>query len=255
MIFAHFRKTWNLGDESCCPGDYFPQFRDCRKVDMQDIPDDDQPLVIGGGGLLFAGMDSSIQRLSETRPVILWGAGLNYPRDSVPNNWQSYLSLCKLVGLRDNIGLHPYHFAPCPSCMHPGFLTAAPDPRYPAVVYSHCGEYLDGEFPGFPAMVNTTGPGKSLERAIRFLSLGWSVITNSFHGAYWSLLLGRRVILYRPLDSTRYYTALSLPPAATSVEDVIQRVEAPWECNSNRNYLTQCRAQTEKFCGLVEGYR
>jgi len=39
-----------------------------------------------------------------------------------------------------------------------------------------------------------TNNGYDLESVIQFLSTGEFVITNSYHGAYWAQLLGRKVI-------------------------------------------------------------
>lgn len=38
----------------------------------------------------------------------------------------------------------------------------------------------------------------SLPEIAAFLGSGETVITNSYHGAYWALLLGRRVLVYEP---------------------------------------------------------
>jgi hypothetical protein len=41
-----------------------------------------------------------------------------------------------------------------------------------------------------PHMTNVDG---TIEESVRFLASGRSIITSSYHGAYWGMLLGRRV--------------------------------------------------------------
>lgn len=263
MIFAHFRNSWNFGDNNCCPADYF-DYPGAIKCATDQIPPGDDPVILGGGGLLFCGQDSWIASLAKKRPVILWGVGLNYPACQVPENWADSLRDCKLVGLRDygyvkqavEEGSRNIVCAPCPSCYHPDFpAQRASAPSLEAVVYSHVSKPILSRF---PSMENAASDGHTLPEVIRFLASGSTVITNSFHGAYWGLLLGRRVIIYNPLDSNRYYSALPDLPITTDVaclNAMLTHLPADrWihKSSSGTGFLESARADTLDFKRRVD---
>jgi hypothetical protein len=69
---------------------------------------------------------------------------------------------------------------------------AAPEPEHAAVLFYHSKKSADlARVDGMPLMSNH---GCTLEEAIRFIGSGRTVISNSYHGVYWALCLGRRVI-------------------------------------------------------------
>lgn len=68
----------------------------------------------------------------------------------------------------------------------------AMSPLFDTVLFFH-NEKSEGlaRVPGMPAASNYDG---SMEDAIRFIASGATVVTNSYHGAYWAMCLGRRVL-------------------------------------------------------------
>lgn len=256
MIFAHFRNSWNFGDNNCCPADYF-DYPGAIKCSTEEIPSGDEPVILGGGGLLFCGQDSWIAKLAKTRPVILWGVGLNYPACQVPENWADYLRECALVGLRDFGYVHQANIpnivcAPCSSCMHSGFIKCrARLPEYPVVVYSHIRNSLDLDC--YPHKTNHAESNGNLASVIAFLASGRNVVTNSFHGAYWGLLLGRRVIVYNPLDSNRFYSGLPSVPIVqdrATLNSMLQHPPAA-EDEITLGFLERMRTLSQGFCSQV----
>jgi hypothetical protein len=103
-------------------------------------------------------------------------------------------------------------YVPCPSVMLPAFHKAQHvAPRYEAVIYIQK-DPLMPELPAMPTMSNATraaynsagdgssavrqvAPAGSPGRAIRFISHGELVITNSYHGALWGQQLGKPVVV------------------------------------------------------------
>jgi hypothetical protein len=74
------------------------------------------------------------------------------------------------------------------------------------------------------------------------------VITNSFHGALWAGLSGRRVILWKPF-ADRFKTALPPLPVATTEAEVADHCENSPQVRIN---LACHRQATRNFCHLVE---
>jgi hypothetical protein len=206
----HHRTTLNTGDLVCAPSLYFDL--DCEVKDLWTFaqPPDSQ-IIIGGGGL-FSGsflpfMENSISQASKG---VLWGIGTNVhnaPKEPYP----SWIKDC-LVGLRD----YPNDFAwvPCPSCMNGAF-----DRKYKVerefVVYRHHKD-PDSLLPPFdaPTLTNSVEGANSIdaafERAVSFLGSAEYVITDTYHGAYWATLLGRKVIVY-PFSTRHRWTKFKYP--------------------------------------------
>jgi len=198
FINYHVRETPNLGDRVSAPLMYWGAcvvLEDLGAADRDELQDDDV-VVIGGGGLLFDKLGPLeqiiVDLLEQPRQykVVVWGAGHNSSRDD--GVYPAWLELADLVGVRDWRG--GYTWAPCPSCMAPLF-DDAPPPRYPVVIYDHYPRPV-------PFMPNRSMPRASnymfrtYSAAIEFLAAGETVVTSSYHGAYWATLLGRRVITY-----------------------------------------------------------
>jgi hypothetical protein len=211
IITLHMRSTANTGDLNCAPSLYYPLGQTCCLGKPPAITPD-TVLVIGGGGLFHPDFQFWIEPLvRQAQHTIVWGVGTNTHGQTGVADYPPWLSHCTLVGLRDYP--NPYRWVPCPSCKHPLFQQ-----RYPIVnkiaLYHHA--TLDNIPPriaeGLPSLTNFD----PLERVIPHLGQAEIVITNTYHGAYWATLLGRRVITY-PFASRFYHS--KHPPVLAAAED------------------------------------
>jgi hypothetical protein len=75
--------------------------------------------------------------------------------------------------------------------MHPAF-DAEYDIEHPVVFYLHDAKTPQDAYPNTEPFKTNSDP--DIESVIRFLASGETIVTNSYHGAYWGLLLGRKVI-------------------------------------------------------------
>jgi hypothetical protein len=132
--------------------------------------------------------------LPVVKPRFVWGSGINSDSD-VPFEkikWPKVLSRYKLVGIRDYHATSRYQWVPCASCMHPAF-----DKKYPikndVIWFEHKKQMIKdfGKEP-IPRFINS---GNNLEQTIELLGSANIILTNSYHGAYWGTLLGKRVIV------------------------------------------------------------
>ena len=255
-VFSHIMNTKNFGDLNCGPKRYFSEFDDSPEVDLSELKNYDEsiPVILGGGGIFMSHTDDWIKKISEERPTIIWGAGLNYPKNVITPNLDDKLKNCKLVGLRDKeyVSRHGWDWVPCASCMDPAFdKYRDTKPEHKVVVYRHM--WYEKFFTNLPTINNdaTEFPDKNMDSVIKFLSSGDVVITNSFHGAYWTLLLGRvPIVIYPP--GMRMISPL--PPILNltdepSVQFVIDNF---YEKYRYPNYLLECRYQTQQFYGKVK---
>ena len=190
----------NLGDRYSSPTLYFPRLKEtaffCPLTAQLPKVWHQKTVLVGGGGLIAnQAFQPSMKALVTYRPRILvaWGIGHNaHGRREI--SCPAYLEKFDLVGIRD-YGFQ-YSWVPCASCLHPGF-----DHKYEIteefVVYENA---LCSRVPivGFKKLDNTE---ESLENVLRFLGSANTVLTSSYHGAYWATLLGRNVIIVNPFSS------------------------------------------------------
>jgi hypothetical protein len=151
------------------------------------------------------------------------------------------LARCALVGTRDFPA--PYDWTPCVTCMDPllDFYRDQP-PRHRVVVYQHP-HFCRISLPGAPRLDNV---GVSFAQALAFLSSGETVFTSSYHGAYWALLLGRKIVAVP--WSTKF---LHIKQPITLVKHRASVPRALTEARAFPDALTECRAANLQFAGTV----
>ncbi|CUH53685.1 glycosyltransferase family protein [Shimia marina] len=190
LMFQHLRDTKNVGDAMCSPYDYF-DWQDAQAKDLR-TPSPDYKIGIYGGGKIFGGLADEAGILKqEGVKHIAWGVGT---RQTFPisRKYSRARALCDLVGSRD-YGDTRYDYAPCASCMSPLFDAQAA-PEHDVVFYFHGGK-TEKQKLGIPDdMPKLSNNCNSLEEALAFIASGKTVVSNSYHGVYWSLLMGRKTI-------------------------------------------------------------
>lgn len=141
----------------------------------------------------FAGLALKIAR---KQPVVIWGAGLNYARHTIPSTVTQLCKTAALAGFRDQ-SLQEYGatWVPCASCLAPEFDEVRDmRPAHKFSVYSHG----DAIIPSRLIPVTNKDRSLSFRDVLDYLADSEIVVTNSYHGAYWAQLLGRLAVLYFP---------------------------------------------------------
>ncbi len=227
ILNLHRRATANLGDLASAPTRYFDTLKNARIADVLGWDETEnradgareawmadfataRGLILGGGGLLGIdffkpALDFVFGSSRRQRPVILWGAG--------HNNWQigDWRALKERIMLDqwsfDLVGVRDYgqghRWVPCASCMTPALDTAA-EATNEFVVYLHEAnrehELVHRALP--PELPRMHNDG-DLATTIAFLASGDTILTDSYHGAYWGTLLGRKVVAFP--SSSKFY--------------------------------------------------
>lgn len=224
MIVNVFRIcTDNIGDKVCSPLDYYAFNDDIRRIDVLNCQAVNLKAlwIFGGGGLFHDGFDpvlrSQFLRIKDAGgKIVVWGAGSNYHGKTFLH-YPDYADLADMIGVRDVGGKYPW--VPCPTCCNRIIAKwAALGPKVDRVVYKHH---------DFPLHIDRVSEEdnfcNSLRHAIRHIARGRCVVTNSYHGAYWGLLLGRKVEVMDPYSSKFY----GLPsPSPTLLEDCVAANDA-----------------------------
>lgn len=220
ILGLHVRNSKNAGDRFSNPLDYFEFPGDEVKIaDMREPPDVRPDVVIYGGGSIITSPDF---RKFEGAKIVAWGVG-HHERarpwhDAMAEAHKRAALMCELYFPRDAIA--GFDQGPCASCMHPAF-DAVSNPVHEVVRYSAARRVIVDDPAEAPHMSNEDS---TIEDAIRFLASGRTVITSSYHGAYWAGLLGRKVKLVPWGSKFEYLPNLSLAQCRDANRAVYRRV-------------------------------
>jgi len=252
IAFVHFHDTSNVGDILCNPFHYFDWSKhECQSFDIfkwkQRVPID--MLIFGGGGMLHTQVDDAMRKAlheaKELNPdckVVMWGVGSNY-HHMCHGHWHEWLKEFDIVGLRDRT--NPFHYVPCASCMHSEFLIHRPRPNEAYVMYYHDDFPLDLPH---PRMSNFETDDMKL--IIDFLSKGHVVLTNSYHGAYWSMLIQKPVIVMNAWMS-RFFAGLPWHGVYANKENYVEQTGSAVLNVAPRLLLDDCRKRNQQFFNLL----
>jgi exopolysaccharide biosynthesis predicted pyruvyltransferase EpsI len=114
--------------------------------------------------------------------------------------------------------------------------------KHDIVLYKHASKEIPGPpILGLPELNNRA----SMDVALEFIASGEVVITNSYHGAYWATLLGRKVICI-PFSSKFY--GYKFPPTYSNSINWIEDIKKTLRYT---DALEDCRRINKKFYQLV----
>lgn len=198
IVNYHLNSVSNVGDLASAPGLYFPEHaHEIHFADIDGAPQSEHKGVILGGGAI-------LQRIIERQddfnaPTVIWGAGYTIRGASsyVPFHLQA--DRYNLIGVRDFNT--PYPWVPCASCLSPLFDRT----------YEITREYVffENRPHGLLPYADMGNDCLDLPHVIQTLASAETVVTSSYHGAYWATLLGRRVLAF-PFSSK--FFGLRHPP-------------------------------------------
>lgn len=234
LVFSHYSHTANVGDKASGPYHYFP-FPAYTVSDIHKAVPTGPVVVVGGGAV--ANKVAAIVEANAGAKVIAWGVGDSRhgqvrPADVSPGT--------VLYGSREWAQPGTV-YVPCASCMSPLFDSPVPITE-DVVLFTNAGARIVRDYPvqitGVPHLQNNV----SMEEAVAFLGSAQTVLTNSYHGAYWATLLGRRVVIVNPYSSK--FHNFKFQPAIAAQEDWMQ---AARHARSFPEALADARAASRSF--------
>lgn len=234
----HFIRTIdpaNSGDFNCNPYTFFKDFsnypcmmHDWRSISWNEISGGDF-IIIGGGGM-FDGSDemqtviNALVELSDN--VISWGVGTNSHlgfTPAVPINKKRF----KICTVRD-YSEKSTRYIPDVTCMLSELDADYTIKRDIGIIEHH-------DFPIQGFEYDKISNRYELANIIRFIGESKVIITNTWHSAYWAMLMNKKVILYRPF-SNKFYTFKHQPLVYSG--DLINDIRSS---EVHDDYLEECR--------------
>jgi hypothetical protein len=165
----------NIGDVLCTPDNYF------------DIQSDKNITIIGGGVW-------NIEKLSRDGiRTVLWAAGrsVRYPSNSSKIDNLNFLD----YGIRDILDLtDKSRFLPCVSCLNQGIISEPLSDK--TLVFTNANNAVSPTVHSKDKNRIYLTNECTLEQFLKVWAQCSRIITNSYHGIYWSLLSGRDVSPY-----------------------------------------------------------
>ena len=232
LVFAHIVATRNTGDLVSGPYRYL-DFPPHRVVDYGAPLPACGAVVYGGGAL--AGWLRNRPPIAGARRIV-WGAGSTRRGTEAP--WPDPLGY-DLVGIRDWSADREAagRYVPCVSCLSPVLDTDRPVERE-AVLFVNADLTKPRPPVALPVLDNTA----PLAEIAAFLASAAVVVTNSYHGAYWATLLGRRVVCV-PYSSK--FHGFKFPPALSA--DGVDWRDRAKEARAYPEALEDCRRLNRAF--------
>lgn len=211
-FFLHHRDTPNVGDLECSPGSYF-DFGTHEFGAFGTKPPATKRLIMGGGQTWKACVRTAQKRAAKAEQIIVWGVGIQ-PASVRSPEFAEMKERCDIVTTRcaglEEMGAR---YMPCASAMSEHFDTA-PEPSHDVVMFAHS-RYSD-EIKRLEGVPEISNHDVSLKDAIHHIASGETVVTSSYHGTYWALLLGRRVIC---VPFSRKFNFFPQPPSMGTPDD------------------------------------
>jgi hypothetical protein len=217
--FIHRYITNNTGDKACGYYQYFlDEFKDYRCI-VHDINcvtlsliKREDIVIIGGGGLLNATAEWNYninKAAGIADKAIIWSAGFNAKKGSNSSNslnWDSF----DLVTVRD-FSYENFRYTPCATCVMPALEKTYVNKRKIGVVgHKDVMNHLPEEMKSYELITNSA----PIEEFVEFIGTSEIVFTNSYHAAYWSILMQKKCILFAPRSEK--YDYYKYPPTLFS---------------------------------------
>ena len=257
VVNIHRIDEKNIGDYYCAPHHYFDQLKESLDIFdykslnpaiKQNFIDSisQNSLVIGGGGLLNRGSFDKQMHLFEklsqkNKKMVLWGLGHNEKNPKTFGKVSQYNIDTKKFGL---VGVRDYdmkeEWVPCSSCLHPILNTKSEVINEIGLIFHKKtlnNPKVLAKFKDYPSTSNTT----SLEDIVSFIAQTDTVVTDSYHAMYWSLLMNKKVVVFP--NSSKFYT-FKYQPVFSSINTFKS------DCKKAQHYsgiLEECREINLKF--------
>ena len=265
IINVHGIDLRNAGDFYCGPHHYFKELNG-RELDISGYKDANQDvldhyhdsivnnsIILGGGGLLnrpsFNKPIKMIEELSNRgKKTVLWGLGHNEKDKSTFGKVTSYnvdTSKFGLVGVRDyDMG---EEWVPCASCLHPIMDTKLTVENEVGLIYHKKtlkNKRILNSLKDFPSTSNTT----SIEEIINFISKSDTIVTDSYHAMYWSMLLDKKVVALP--NSSKFYS-FKYKPTFSDFENFKSDLK---KAQRHTGILEECKEINLKFAEKAFNY-
>jgi hypothetical protein len=242
--FVHRYCTNNTGDLACGYYQYFAKefseftcfIHDINFIHFSLIAPDDV-VIIGGGGLINSNVEWNYninKTLMLNNNTIIWSAGFNSHFD---NQFRSALKfdLLKLISVRD-LNYGKFRYVPCASCMIPELDFSYNITRdVGLIMHKDNFSEVPTEFNNYHSLKNNA---TALE-IVGFIGSSEVIVTNSYHAAYWAILMKKRAIIFAPFSEKFNYYKFKPTLYSGDLQSDIKKSKIYKDSLSDAKFLTK----------------
>ena len=243
ILEVHRTDKNNIGDHYCNPSRYFDLPIE-KTIDIYSswTPKSTDTVIIGGGGLIRRTFQKRIELYKRTgAKLIFWGIGHNFREKETHMWWPDWVTSSKLWSVRDYVKMQ--YYVPCVTCMHPAFDQSY-DVKQKEVYFIHAHRNRNESYRELYGKKIITNDQQDFNKVIKFLGSAETIITDSYHGAYWGLLLGRNV---KVVNWTTKFLNFKHQPAFIDNIKSCNVIKSQSYKNDFKDYLNECRDLNNKF--------
>ncbi len=250
MLVIHRINKDNTGDMAACPLQYWDMPHSSLDLDDPKFNDKiqtcNETIIIGGGGLLdfcpdWNGRINYALKYATEKGIKIYGWGLGYNRHMGDNTDLPILELYRFTSLGIRHRVEGVPFVPCASCMSNLIQYKGATELNPGII-EHLGNRIT-DLP-YPKVNNKD----SMQKITDFIKTHNPIITNTYHGGYWTTLIGKSLILYKPF-SERHYNQLGTYIETHNHKQVKAAIEH--RKPQIKECLSNCRKINEQFLNAV----
>lgn len=252
----------NSGDWMTSPYHYFLEFFSQYQVLIHSIwtihwneIESTDVVIVGGGGLIdnSDALNQILNRLlKHCKYVVFWGVGTHrYSENNFLGKKRTETSLeltrAPLVGIRDYKHPSGLRYVPCPSCMHSAF-NARETKVNPSRTVGTITSALEKSF-AIQGVQDSISNSFSLNSLVDYILTSKVILTSSYHGAFWSMLLQRKVALPKSRMEIEKYLYFRHPVAFLDQNsyDEVEILQATAALPEIGNFLAESKLLTYLF--------
>jgi len=243
LHFVHYLDYGNVGDWTASPLNYFADYFLTRyNVVYHNIAfmkwnliEPHDAIILGGGGLLenVAPFQEAINRMFDMCGCVIgWGLGFHTREDTPELPKIDYLRFT-MLSIRDYDFPEKHEYVPCVTCMLPQLRKKSENKHDLGVINHAIFPITDS---GLPIIDNSVG----IDEMTDFIAASETILTTSYHAAYWSLLMGKKTIVaFAWANKFMYFKCKPVIIEKLSVE-AVNKIVAEGEAETYTEYLDEC---------------
>lgn len=241
VIFKHIKNTKNIGDRSCSPF-YYLNIKNSIAIDLNEESPPCDAIIYGGGKIFSRIARSARNNERQAKIKIAWGIStIDYSPFSLPY-LKSKFHL-DLIGSRD-YGDNRFTYAPCPSCLSELFDGAHKEINEISF-FGHAEKCIEQDIKIPKNIPFLDNHAESMRDVIDFIGSTHILVTNSYHGTYWGLLLGKKVLTIPFNEKFMHYR---IKPGYSNNNTWLNDIK---KAQSASEMLAICREDTNNFKKIV----
>ena len=234
-VCVHFSNTKNVGDLACSPCDYF-EIGPYSRLAFGTNLGQRHTAIFGGGQGFGQAVDALIYDSTNVKHKVFWALGIS-EKNASSVMFDIVAAQTNLISSRRR-DIAGCDWVPCVTAMSDMFDREWTI-KHDVVQFLHHAKSSDvPKMAGCPTLTNWDC---SFEQAIEFIASGRTVVTNSYHGTYWAMCLGRQVLC---LPFSDKFSGFLQAPKIADPTDWFDDIKSAYACSE---VLDHARLQNRAF--------